>query len=355
VRRDRREPGAEPGVSLIRSMPIDCRALILMDATGSTEACEAVLRRPVQTWPDGPLPRPRSEVVQVISRKAARYPLSTLWREGRPTKACDRIAGLIRSVGERLGVPMAQTAVVTHKRVEGRFAELLPNARIRHFPARGVNDLSDVRILHVVGVPELPGQELARRAVVLRPGHEDPAAYLKELEEAAKAEGAWRQIDPGAGEAWEIRERDLHGALRQAWELSTQAQIVQAIGRARPHAESDAPRWIYVWGATPLPEGVVTRIVPMEDLARRGRSGRGASPALRPDREQEVTDMILKTLKDSGGMSVRDLRRACGAAKRMAADELEAVLQSLSDRGKLVPEREVGTRGGRPSTKWRPV
>ena len=242
----------------------DSGPILILDATAEPEAYVQMFGRDLTFWPDAPTPEPQSEVIQFVD---GLNPMRTLWDEsaGRPSAKFESICSELREIIIAKSIPWNQIGLITMLKLKPflaeRFPEVEPSKMLHYNGLRGRNDLKDCEL---VGSMHLPDDELAWFAATLFNIDVDPPTMLS-AEKKRKAV----QLKSVEGD-YDVFGRDMQDArLTLACQLTTAAEMTQAIGRARPYEPRAKRQTVLIYSNMPLPMHVskaTTRTEYLESL-----------------------------------------------------------------------------------------
>ena len=279
----------------------DSGSILILDATAEPEAYVQVFGRDRLTfWPDAPTPEPQSEVVQFVD---GLNPMRTLWDEsaGRPSAKFESICSELREIIKAKSIPWNQVGLITMLNLKPFLAERFPeveHSKMLHYNGlRGRNDLKDCELVGLVGSMHLPDDELAWFAATLFNIDVDPPTMLS-AEKKRKAV----QVKSVEGD-YDVFGRDLQDArLTLASQLTTVAEMTQAIGRARPYEPGLKRQTVLIYSNMPLPMHVskaTTRTEYLESLNIR------TQPAHMPERIRAA----MQELATGGSFGYEDIAK----------------------------------------------
>lgn len=217
----------------------------------------------------------------------------------------------MRAIAKAKGIEWKDVALVSIKRLMQPLAREFPETKARHrghyFRLRGLNGMRDCRMLVVIGAPCVSDWELAKRAVVLDGGNRDPRDFLPQ-----ERKRKFRVLKAASGEAHEVLAPEWEAPeMGLAWDVVVTSEVMQAIGRARPHEPRAERQLVLAYTNVPLPPNAVTRTATREEYLRElglGRRGAEAPPTLR-------IEQAMRRLAAKGAFGYEDLAREAGVAE----------------------------------------
>jgi len=298
---------------MVQSAIPDTGTVLILDATAEPEAYREIFKRDVSVWPKAPIPEPQSEVIQMVD---GLYPMRTLWDAGsqKPAKTFDSICFEIREVVKAKNISWNEVGLITLKALKPFLAAAFPEVdekKLLHYGGlRGVNTLTDCGFVALIGSMHLPDEELAWVAATLYSVDVTPTAMLKKTGRRSVA------VKSQEGE-YDVYGRDFGDArLNLAAQLTITAEMVQAIGRARPYELRKTRQTVLIYSNMPLP-------MPVSRASTRADYLESLNIVFQPKRLPERILEAMTLLKNVGEFGYKELSQKMDVAETTLKQKTE--------------------------------